>query len=287
MKDFCQYTLLQYHHSLLLGERLNVGLLVLFPQLKKLYFRHPSNLKRLKAVYPQVPEQLLKNYFQGFIRKTEMLNRQPEIFSEYNIENNTSAFLGAEFLIADDSALQFSAVRTSVQFSPSPETVVNQLYHLHLGLYEVEEEPKDQHNESYLSLRYKKLIREHNPDVFSRRLIRENHVIEKEGNSFQFDFAWQNGTFNLVKPISFDLVKPESIQNKATRYFGEFTLLEEEAQTQNLRFDVLLAKPRHRKLFKPYDNALRLLEKPRHVNLVEENKLSDYSQLTLKGLSGH
>lgn len=287
MKDFCQYTLLQYQHSLLLGERLNVGLLVLFPHLKKLYFRHPDNLKRLKAVYPQVPEQLLKSYFQGFARKAEVLNRQPEIFSRYDIEGNTAAFLGAEFLIADDSALQFSAVRTSVQFSTVPEVVVNQLYQLHLGLYETDEAPKNQHNENYLSLQYKKFIREQNPEVFSRRLIRENHVIEKEGNSFQFDFAWQNGTFNLVKPISFDLIKPESIQNKATRYFGEFTLLEEEAQTQNLRFDVLLAKPRHRQLFKPYDNALRLLGKPRHVNLVEENKLSDYSQLTLEGLLSH
>jgi hypothetical protein len=215
------------------------------------------------------------------------LNREPEIFSGYDIEHNADAFLNTEFLIADDSALQFGALRTAVQFAESPEVVVNQLYHLHLGLYEAEEEPKDQRNEAYLSQQYKKFIRESNPDLFSRKLIHENYVVEKEGHAFQFDFAWQNGTFNLVKPISFDLVKPESIQNKATRYFGEFTLLEEDAENQNWRFDVLLAKPRHRVLFKPFDNAIRLLEKPRHVNLVAENKLSDYSQLTLDGLLSH
>lgn len=284
MSETCQYTLLQYQHSLLLGERLNIGLLVIFPHLKKLYFRHPANLKRVKAVYPQVPEQLLKSYFQGFIRKAELLNRKPELFSGYRLENDPVGFLNSEFLIADDSALQFSTTRTSVQFSPSPEVVVNQLYQLHLGLYEAEEEPKGQHNEAYLSLQYKKLIREQNPELFSRKLIRENHVIEKLGNHYQFDYAWQNGTFNLVKPVSFDLLKPESIVNKATRYFGEFTLLEEEADTQNLRFDVLLAKPRLHQLFKSYDNALKLLEKPRHVKLVEETDLTDYSQLTLESL---
>jgi hypothetical protein len=284
MRETCQYTLLQYQHSLLLGERLNIGLLVVFPHLRKLYFRHPGNLKRLKAVYPQVPEQLLKNYFQGFNRKAELLNRKPELFSDYNIENDPVGFINSEFLIADDSALQFSKTRTAVQFSPSPEDVINQLYQLHLGLYEAEEEPKGQHNEAYLALQYKKLIREQNPELFSRKLIHENHVIEKLGNHYQFDYAWQNGTFNLVKPVSFDLLKPESIVNKATRYFGEFTLLDEEAEAQGLRFDVLLAKPRQRQLFKSYDNALRLLEKPRHVKLVEEAKLADYSQLTLSSL---
>ncbi|MCF8248195.1 MAG: DUF3037 domain-containing protein [Saprospiraceae bacterium] len=284
MRETCQYTLLQYQHSLLLGERLNVGLLVVFPHLKKLYFRHPANLKRLKAVYPQVPEQVLKNYFQGFIRKTELLNKQPELFSGYNIETDPADFIQSEFLIADDSALQFCKARTALQFSPSPEVVVEQLYNLHLGLYEAEEESRDQHNEAFLSQQYKKLIREQHPEVFSRNLIHENHVIEKLGNHYQFDYAWQNGTLNLVKPVSFDLLKPESIVNKATRYFGEFTLLEDEADAQQLRFDVLLAKPRHRQLFKTHDNALRLLEKPRHVKLVEETKLADYSQLTLQSL---
>jgi len=58
-----------------------------------------------------------------------------------------------------------------------------------------------------------------------------------------FDFAWQNGSFNLVKTLGFDLQHPESILNKSNLWFGKLTQLGGEIEQQHAKVDFLLAPP--------------------------------------------
>ncbi len=102
-----------------------------------------------------------------------------------------------------------------------------------------------------------------------------------EASTINFDVAWKSGSsLHLVKPVSFDLVRSETITKKAYQYSGQFLDLDTYAVKNNAQFDVILAKPKLRSLFKAYDNAIRILNRPERVKIIEQDKLDEYSKTT-------
>ena len=276
------YCLLQYHHSQILGEVLNIGLIVYFPAYKRLEFIYPEKLIRLRFAYPNVPEKTIKSYFKYFDKRVEELNSRPEIFSDYDLSRSLQAFTEKEFLPSDSSALQFGNYRTSVLYTQDLKHITNQLYNLYFSVFQYQENVLKRVDESTLLNKYKKLLKEYShqsPAIKETNRFHFDYSIEPNSASkIKFDVAWQDeGNLHLVKPVSFDLVKPETITRKAYQYYGQFLDLQDHAEEKKLLFDLILAKPRSKALFKTYDNAIRLLEKPDRVKLIEQEELDSYS----------
>lgn len=281
------YALLQYHHSQVLGEVLNVGLVVYFPDHNKIEFIYPERLIRLKFAYPDVPEKTIKSYFKYFASRTKELNLQSDVFINYSLENSLKNFLADEFLAPDSSALQFGNFRTAVLYTPNLEHIINQLYNLYFSVFQHYENPIKKVDESSLLKKYKRFLEDLLPTNKAlsdfQSLFVDYTINPNEGSSLKFDIAWKaNREVHLVKPISFDLIKPESIQKKAYQYFGQFLDLQDYAKDNHYLFDVILAKPRSKGLFKAYDDAIRVLEKPKRVQLIEQGDLKDYSEKTIE-----
>lgn len=281
------YALLQYRHSQILGEVLNVGLVVYFPDFDLLEFIAPEKLIRLKFAYPDVPEKTIKSYFKYFASRTKELNLQTEVFNNYNLETSLARFLAEEFLAPDSSSLQFGNFKTAVLYTPNLEHIINQLYNLYFSVFNLHDNPAKKVDESTLLKKYKSFLAELLPQDKSLKdgpTFYDGYSISPNENSLvKFDIAWKgNNDTHLVKPISFDLVKPESIQRKAYQYFGQFEDLQDYAKNNNYLFDVILAKPKNKSLFKAYDNAIRLLEKPNRVKLIEQQALQSYSEKTIE-----
>lgn len=281
------YALLQYHHSQILGEVLNVGLVVYFPDFQRLEFIAPERLIRLKFAYPDVSEKTIKSYFKYFISRTKELNLQGEVFGNYNLESSLESFLAEEFLAPDSSSLQFGNFKTAVLYTPNLEHIINQLYNLYFSVFHLHDNSSKKVDETSLLKKYKHFLAELLPENKSLRdssMFYDGYSIKPNENSLvKFDIAWKgNKDTHLVKPISFDLVKPESIQRKAYQYFGQFEDLQDYAENNDYLFDVILAKPKSKSLFKAYDNAIRLLEKPNRVELIEQADLQGYSEKTIE-----
>lgn len=276
MNSLFQFSLFQYHSSLVSGEVLNVALLVLFPEQRKLHFLYPSSLTRLRAAYPNtVAERTLRACFKGIERRVEEVNRQPEIFDDYL--NDSQAFIDNQLFIRDASALQFGKIHTGVLYTEDLNQIASQLYNLYLSVYDLKE-GQNKHTDEYIIQQYKDGLKRQNGGLLSK--IKEN--IEIEGQ--KFPFAWQNGTYNLVNPVSFDLERPESIHRKATFNVGKLTLLQSYAQEHNARFDLLLAKPKRATLFKEYDNAINLLQTIGSAKIWEEEQHDEYINKTAREL---
>ena len=280
MSSIFQYCPLQYHYNSASGEVLNVGLLVLFPDQQKVTFVFPEKLNRLRAAYPNsVAERTIKAFFRGIEGKTLALNRQPEIFNDY--KNRPLDFINDEILIRDASALQFGEIRTSILYTDDLKHIVKQLENLYLSSYELEEVTYKKHTEEYLIKEYRKKIKLGDEQIFAKHKVEEN----KQIGEYTFPFAWQNGTYNIVSPVSLDLKRPESIIRKATLNFGKFTLLQGYADEHKAKFDVLLAEPKQKGLAKKYDEAIKILEKVPCVKLWAENQLDEYSKKTLEAFT--
>ena len=121
--------------------------------------------------------------------------------------------------------------------------------------------------------------------VNNNKFYKNYKVINETGNEFNFDYAWQNGTLNLVKPISFDLKETKGIAKKAYENFGLFTDLKNEAEVNNLRYDLLIGKPESKDLFKEFDHALNLLDTLDKVDIVLEEDIEKYSKKAIKALT--
>ena len=283
-----KYCLLQYRHSQFLGEVLNIGVLVYYPSVQRLVFLKPEKLLRLKFAYPNIQEKTIKIYFKAFEDRIKNLNVQPELFSNFDSDDAFKKFIFKEFLPEDSSALQFGDIKKAIQFIDDLTTIENQLYHLYFSAFEHTLNNYNRVDETHLLNKYKSLIKSLDSRVYNKenkRLFIDYEISPKEGETFKFDIGWKNGSLNLVKPVSFDVQRNETIQNKAYKFYGQFLDLEDYATDKNIRFDLLIAKPKKKDLFKTFDNAISLLSKPKKVKLIEESDLESYSQKTVAALN--
>ena len=134
------YALLQYRHSQILGEVLNIGLLAFFPIEQKLVFIYPEKLIRLRFAYPNLPEKTIKSYLRYFEDKVSQLNQQPDIFSSNQLELSLERLINEKFLAPDSSALQFGNFRTSVLYTNDRQIIVDQLYTLYFSVFQVSDQ---------------------------------------------------------------------------------------------------------------------------------------------------
>jgi hypothetical protein len=256
---------------------MNVGVLAVFPEQCQIYFIYPERLTRLKAAYPNFPEKVLRSYFKGIQARIAQLNKQPELFSNY--QDSPETFINNEILIRDSSALQFSKLRNTVLYSDDLPIVANQIAQLYLSLYDFEETPK-RHDDLYLVSEFKRQIKRKVSDA-TKLNIQENFSVKE----YRFPFAWQNGTLNLIDPVSFDLQKNDSIRRKADEQLGKLSRLQAFAIEKNANFDLLIARPKQSTLMDAYQSAIESLKDVKRVRLWHENQLEEYSNKTIDTIS--
>src|SRR5690606_24180697 len=171
--------------------------------------------------------------------------------------------------------------RTSILYTNNIDHIKDQLYNLYFSVFQYHEGITKRIDESHLLSKYRKYLKQYTGGDFNiatdNRFQQDYTVEPRPATVVKFDVAWRSkDTLHLVKPISFDLSRQDIITKKAYQYYGQFLDLEDVAIENNYSFDVLLAKPRNRHLFKTYDNAIRLLEKPKRVSLIDPSSLNNY-----------
>lgn len=122
-------------------------------------------------------------------------------------------------------------------------------------------------------------------EVANKNRIQKDFTLKTETGNFNFDFAWKNGMWNLVKPVGFDLKIPEGIIQKARNNLGEFTDFESEVKSQ-YKCAIIVGKPTDKKLFGNYNKVLNILHKlPKTVEILEETDLKNYSLKVIEAVS--
>lgn len=276
MKKVFTYSILQYKHSLLLNEALNVGILFLFPEDRAIRFVS-GNLSRLKLIYPNADNLII-----GKIVKNIDDKIRHESTPLFDISSKSREDIQNSLLKEDDSSLQFSNPKTSAYPFDDLEKIISQFCELLLP----NNDPKRsiiKHNENYIIKKYINFITEKNNRL--EKLISKNKLVEAGGIKLRFEIAWKNGTTNLVKPLSFDLQEGLDIQNKSITYFGYLTKLNDYAELNKIRYDLLIAEPQEKSLLKEYENAISIINSAKSPKrLVMESELKSYSEETIASL---
>ncbi|WP_161555159.1 DUF3037 domain-containing protein [Dokdonia sinensis] len=285
--DNYTYSILKYRHSQLLDEQLNVGILVYFPETNSFIFKHSSNLKRVKAIYNNVSDKVILHYLKQIDRKLKNLDTQSNLFNNYNVKEKFNEFIHKELIATDASVLQFSKVFNGIRYNETQENVIDFLLVSYFSEYT---SPKIIHStivDSVSDRFINKLASRFDLEKLEKekKLFKDYKIKNETGKSYIFDYAWQNGTLNLVKPIDFNLKTSRGIEDKAHKHLGLFIDLQNEAEEQNLRYDLLVSRPKERSFYKDYDHALKLLELPKRLKIIEEEGIDRYSKKAIKALS--
>ena len=113
-----------------------------------------------------------------------------------------------------------------------------------------------------------------------RRLLQhfQPKKITVQDDEVEFQYAWKNGVWHCLEPVSFDLSAAESIREKAHRYLGQMASVQGAAE----RFKVylLVGKPLRDELRPAYANALSILGKmPVQKEIFTEEQATELAQL--------
>lgn len=276
------YSILQYKHSLIFGESVNIGILFSFPSEDKVQFVF-GDTKRIKCLYSDFDISIVNQITRNIKSKIgEIREQRNSLFSfDRTFKDGINSLL-----IEDSSSLQFSSPFVAVSVHDNTQEIIEEFSKILLPTATEEKKEDNKHNESYIIKRY--------TDVLSRKIknsklehrLRKDYTIKTNNVTLNFDIGWKNETLlHLVKPISFDLKEEDHIQDKSVRFWGYFGLLNDYARLNSLHFDLLVAKPQQPSLYRAYENALDvLLDAKAPKKVITEDKIEEYSEETLRNI---
>ncbi|RFM30834.1 DUF3037 domain-containing protein [Chitinophaga silvisoli] len=287
MTNSFTYSVLQYHHSLMLGESINVGILFWFPSNEEIHFIS-GNINRIKSLYSDF-DQSLYNYLSKNITNKIRLDKNP-IFTLSSFDD-FKKFIKTSILPEDATVLQFQDPVNVVlgEIDIDIEKTIEEFSNLLLpNLANIKSGPI-RHNEHFLIKKFTDILIEHPYYKNIEKKLLKNKVITTNVNNtdiqIRIDLAWQNGSTNIIKPLSFDLSEEKNIIDKSLLNYGYLNLLGDYAKQHNYRFDFIVSKPQERSLFRAYENAIGLIENsdaPKRI--IQEEDIAIYSNETLNYL---
>jgi hypothetical protein len=272
MSSHLTYSVLQYKHSLVLGESLNVGILFYFHEEDFLVFVSGDGT-RAKAIYPDFDNTLYNAYLKAIIAK---VNLKVDLFNQEYIGSDFAKYIHNFILPEDAAGLVFSEPRFVKNESGDRSKAVDEYSKLLLPGINIVKPTIIKHNENYIIKQFNGYLFAKDKSLESRFI--KDEIIQTKHFKIKFDLAWQKSSRNFIKTINFDFTDEVSLQNKAAISFCHLNDLDEYASTYNSRFDLLISKPQNSSLYSAYENALDFLESVKTPKkLITEDHLKEYS----------
>lgn len=282
MNQFFTYSLLQYKHSVVFGEFLNVGILFYFHDEKKFEFVS-GNTQRLRSIYPDFDNVVFNNCIKSIYHRTET---PIGALQNQELEPSINDYIKKYILGIDAAGLIFKEPAQVVNSYSDNKRIIEEYSNLLLPGRNLNKGVSERHNEKYIISKYTNFLHEVDPVV--SQLLERDKEVKTKNIKLNFEAFWENGTKNHVKPLSFDLLKPQAIQEKAVTYAGYLSHLNDYAKEHNTRFDFLISKPQSKELKKEYENALDILSSSKtNKKIVTEEELPKYSEQTIDALIHH
>lgn len=278
-----QYSVLKYRHSYIAGEVFNIGILFLFDN-GEIEFLYPKKLSRITAFFHDSPISFLKNTLSSFRMKTK--NIYPNHTSDRLFQKDLADLISDFYLKETAGSLLFGEIKQGV-YNNNQSAILHHFYKVYLGHYE--DENVHRKNEKYILDSVKHIIKDNFSPSIEHKLKINKILTDPNGNfEEKFEYGWQNGSLNLITPISFDLASESSYEDKALKWFARLNFLKQPAQDENIKFDILLTEPKEPYLKKNFDKAIDLIERSgAPINFVEELSFKKYLKHAVEVVLDH
>ncbi|MGH7944237.1 MAG: DUF3037 domain-containing protein [Opitutaceae bacterium] len=277
MKIAYSYVILRYVHDVVTGEFANIGIVVYAPDQRVLKARFTTSYERLNAIFLKIDHA----HFRAMVRY--LGDRFAEMAAELRdslqlAPVNGIAELVRKVLPQDDSTLQWS--ETSGGLTSNLEQAAQDLYARLVERYERSTEQQSRSDED-IARPFKTKLDEKKvgPKISEKKIAAKDY-------DYNFQFAWKNSIWHLYEPVSFDLMDPNSIVEKANKWLGRGVALQDADEQFKLYF--LLGEPKQPGTRKAFEHAQHLLQKiPGQRKLVRETELEAFTEKVADDIARH
>src|SRR4051812_27244778 len=231
MKTNYSTIILRYVHDVVTGEFANIGVVVYAPEQRFLEARFATSYERLNAIFLKIDHL----HFRALMRY--MANRFEELSTELRdglqVQPVTAlSEIVKQVLPPDDSSLQWSQQGGGI--TDDPTRVLGELYKRMVERFIA--------GATQVSRTDEEIAKPFKTKLGKAASKLSEKTIETTDYQYDFHFAWKNDIWHLYEPVSFDLVDPNSIREKANRWLGRGVALNDARERFKIHF--LLGEPR-------------------------------------------
>jgi hypothetical protein len=275
MKTTYSTITLRYVHDVVTGEFANIGVVLFAPDQRFLEARFATSYERLNAIFLKIDQLHYRALMRFMASRFEEISA--DIRDGLHIPPATAlSQIVRQVLPADDSSLQWS--EPGGGFTDEPSKTLDQLYKRYVERYVAGAEQASR-SDAEIAKPFKARLGRTVEKLAEKK-------IETKDYQYDFRFAWKNDIWHLYEPVSFDLVDPGSIREKANKWLGRGVALNE--STEAFRIHFLLGEPRQDETRKAFENAIHLLGKmPGQKELVRENQVERFAVRVAEQIDSH
>lgn len=245
------YTILRYVHDVATGEFVNVGVALYAPQARYASAQCRTTYRRLNKVFPGMNGEYFRSLMRHIQARFEELGEQ--LTNELALTEPSNVIeLAHSILPRDDSSLQWSTIGSGVTANPS-ETL-DKLFERMVTHYDDHLNNKRHRNDQDVWRNFKHSLE-------ARRLLHhfKPKRITVKDDELEFKYAWKNGIWHCLEPLSFDLSEADNIRDKAHQWLGQITSIQD--TNEPFKLYLLVGQPQEDQLRPAFDSALSILNK--------------------------
>lgn len=278
MKTAYTYTVLRYVHDIATGEFVNVGVVIYAREARYASALCRATYGRLSKVFPGLDGEVFKGMMHYVQSRIEELGA--ELRDELLLDGLPASVmdLAQSVLPRDDSSLQWSPPGSGL--SDDPSRTLEGLFDRLVSSYD-ERPAKERRTDEEVWRKYRRSLE-------SRHVLKhlQPHRITVQDDEVEFRYAWRNGVWHCLEPVSLDLSSGDSIREKAHRWLGQIMSVKDAAD----RFKVylLLGEPQQEGLRPAFDRAVSILHKlPVEKEIVREESATEFSERFAREVETH
>jgi Protein of unknown function (DUF3037) len=277
MKIPYSFSILRYVHDPVTQEFVNIGVAVYSREAGFLRAKCATHYARITRMFAKIDGnrfRQLTTYLQEKISELgaslpSALPFEPKLAIED---------LLARVLPPDDSSVQFS--QAGVGLTHDLEKTVSDLFERYVDRYSTSAELIRRDEDVWRSTFKEPLERRHVTEYLTpKRIVAPNY-------EYEFQRAWKNNVWHVYEPVSFDMVDRSSIVEKANRWVGRATSLND--SPDSFEIHLLLGAPADSQLLDTFVKAQNILRKmPGKAELVREDEAEAFAEQFEKEVRQH
>jgi hypothetical protein len=263
LSEAYSYIVLRYVHDVVSGECVNVGLVLVAPGQRRLLARTRTTFGRIRQMFPDLHVTAFREAMGAIGRGADSVRQRLDA-GDLGTGSPNALVCGRMILPDDDSSLQWSEMGAGL--SSDIDQTFADLYRRFVTRHDRAAPRRKQDEDIWRPVRLG--LQERGVEIpFERK------IVTGKTDSIAFEHAWRNGRWHVYEPVSLDLSDAEGIREKARRWRGHLSAVEDGLR-EEVNLVLLLGRPGDPSLLGAYENGVAILQgascAPR---IVEENAI--------------
>jgi len=278
MKTPYSFSILRYIHDIVTGEFINVGVVLYAPKVRFLSAICTSRYGRLTRMFSNVNG----DHFRQVLRyiQARLEEEGERLASELPFDKLPLGVLEftTKILPVDDSSLQFSPEGYGI--TENLQETLEKLYNRYVEQYYDRPERHSRSDEDIWKV-FKKSLEE-------KRILSnlKPHQIVGNNYDYEFKYCWQNQKWHIHEPVSFDLIEPASVTDKANGWLGRIMSLNDGGES--FKLNILLGAPQDERLKPAFVKAQNIMNRmPCEHEFINEDEAEDFAENLRKEIEEH